>query len=186
MSEPAPLQLISPPFSQEVSWLRQLMPLAGGTEGPGSPPKCHTRLSWQQMAPRWHFLLSQMWKGLGSAVPEVFTRCAEGCWLWDFMIPLLAHPCQRPEARIPLQVLPLFPLAAASVPSSWLSRLTWERDQGMQSSGCSQALSIAANQIFPGKSPGEVTVRSFSLACTPACVFRACGRTSMPAKVGTE
>lgn len=54
------------------------------------------------------------------------------------MIPLLAHPHQRPGASIPLPVLPLFPLGAASVPSSWLSRLTWEGDQGVQSSGCSQ------------------------------------------------
>lgn len=36
----------------------------------------------------------------------------------------------------------LWQLGAAPVPSLWLSRLTWERDQSRQSSGCSQALSV--------------------------------------------
>lgn len=73
-------------------------------------------------------------------------RCARSWWLWDFTIPLLAHPPQRPGASIPLQVLPLVPLAAGNcfcLTSLWLSRLTWERDQSMQSSGCSQALSVS-------------------------------------------
>lgn len=46
----ASLQPISPPFSHEMSWQRQLVPLAGGAEpaeGTHLQPRCHMYFFWQ-------------------------------------------------------------------------------------------------------------------------------------------
>lgn len=109
------------------------------------------------------------------------------------MIPLLAHPCQRPGASIPLQVLPLFPRGASG---SWELLLShppcFPGSCGRGIRAC-RALGAARSHQHRGcrsNIPCKTLWRShcweLSLACTSTCVFRACGRTSMPAKVGIE
>lgn len=85
----------------------------------------------------------------------------------------LAHPHQGPGASIPLQGLPLFPRGASGswscfCPSSWLGEGSQRAELWVQPG----PRSLAADGIFPDKLSGEVTARSFSLACASACAFQ--------------
>lgn len=92
------------------------MALAGGTEGAGSPLKCHTCLSWQAGRSTVALSAPQNVAGAGICCPRGADEVCQELMALGSQDAPLAHPRQGPGASIPLQGLPLFPRGASG---SW-------------------------------------------------------------------